>query len=270
MFKYKDWIYELIEAGCALVYHTKNTNRYSDEFHRLIYENKTQVIAIRPAIKRYVIDKGLSSEHVTYIPHMYVPKGISDLPRTKNAVCTTRIAPWKNVNMIMKANNIIIDRNGNKDACVHLHGLYYKGYMLTHVIGKILGWDDSETFTGPMYPSCNQGFSNGEGYDICIRAGYAIDLTNFPGDNDDLQYCALEMIDAGCVYIGHTKYIDGEILRVNHNCLSTSDSYELADILTTSYENYQDLAGNARELLEKHKPKNVIHYYDDLFDRLGL
>lgn len=269
MHKYKDWIYDLIRAGCALVCHTKHTSRYSNEFIKLLDSCNTQIVAVRPAIRDYVLSKGLKSENVTHIPHMYISKNLPEVPRTKNAVCTTRIAPWKNVDIVMKANNILVD-DGNAENCVWLHGSYYKGYMQKNVVEKIPGWDDNVYFTGPMYPSCNQGFANGRGYDICSRAGYAIDLTNFPGDNIGLQYCALEMIDAGCVYIGHTKYIDGEILRSNHNCLSVSDPYELVEILMTSYENYQDLAENAKELLEKHRPENIIHYYDDLYDRLSL
>lgn len=193
---------------------------------------RLRVITIRKSVHDLLLNIGISS---SFIIHPYV--SMINCKYTSNnrvgAISISRIDYDKNIDIIVKANSLILDQN-NK---IEIYGEPNERYIYQ----KLLLWDNfkkddvSSQYRG-HFPKTFEKLTQ-----ILTNKRFVVDMSSISQDGGGTQYTFLEAIDAGCILILNSKWTNtpNSIWHHNINCIVVSNYEELANII--NYSNNYDL-----------------------------
>jgi glycosyltransferase involved in cell wall biosynthesis len=189
---------------------------------------RLQVITIRKSVHDLLLSMNIPSKLIIHPYVSMISHSIVDNIRT-GAISISRIDYDKNIDIIVKANSLIPDKE-NK---VEIYGEPNERYIYQ----KLLVWDNfkkddiNSQYRG-HFPKTFEKLS-----EILVNKRFVVDMSSISQDGGGTQYTFLEAIDAGCVLILNSKWTNNpnSIWQHNHNCLVVSDADELAHILNSPF-----------------------------------
>lgn len=205
------------------------------------YRKASHVFGIRKNMIPVIKAKGINA---TYLPHPYCPINLKTKTRIRNAVCYSRIDWDKHTDIICGANEIL--PSGKK--CL-IFGAENRMYAFHKLDNQFSNWKNNYLGKFPKEP--------GAGAKIAATARFAVDMSAIKQDGAGSQYTFLEAWDAGTQLVVNKKWtqLDQGEMRSGFNCVSVSDSSELAGILTGDTDD--KIIENGRNSLKHHEPENV-------------
>ena len=204
------------------------------------YLKAKHVFGIRKNMIPVINSKGLKS---SYLPHPYC--SISPERKvTKNAVAYSRIDWDKHTEMICGANEML----DKKHRC-HIYGAENRMYSYHKLDTQYKDW---KTNYFGKFPK-----TAGAGAILAATAKFAVDMSVIKQDGSGSQYTFLEAWDAGTQLILNKKWTldDSGEMKNNYNCISISDSADLAKALTQEVN--ETILQNGKNSLVHHEPENV-------------
>jgi glycosyltransferase involved in cell wall biosynthesis len=189
---------------------------------------RLQVITIRKSVYDLLLSMNIPSKLIIHPYVSMISRSIVDTIRI-GAISISRIDYDKNIDIIVKANSLIPDKE-NK---VEIYGEPNERYIYQ----KLLTWDnfkkdDVHSQYRGHFPKTFEKLS-----EILVNKRFVVDMSSIAQDGGGTQYTFLEAIDAGCVLILNSKWTNNlnSIWQHNHNCLVVSNSDELAEILNAPF-----------------------------------
>jgi len=202
-----------------------------------------KVITIRESVQDYLLKTfQIDSKFLRHPFYNYPPSDNSGLGY--RGVCISRIDFDKNTDIILKANQLI----ENKQNHIYLFGAENRIY----VHHKLKDLNIQEYWKGKFPKNLEPTY---EDKSILKDAKYMIDLSIIKGDGGGTQYTFLEAIYQDCVLVLHEEWINkGSLFHSGINCLSVSDEEELAKLMNEgiSEELYDIILKNSYKIIEDH------------------
>ena len=214
--------------------------------------NKFKIITIRQTVKDYLMKTyNIDSQFLTHPFYQYEK---NREPMNNYAVSISRIDFDKNIDIILKCNNLIKydDKYNNPvDKCIKIFGKENRLYV--HHKLKDLHFHDYWYGSYPKNLPMTYTIAGVE-KDILKDCKFMVDLSTIKDDGGGTQYTFLEAIYNNCILILNREWIDkGDLFVENENCLAVKDEYELRDILLGIRDYDRDkIVRNARKILNNH------------------
>ena len=197
------------------------------------------VITIRKTVHDYLHSLGIENK---FIPHPYISK--KKTPRReekKGAVSISRIDYDKNTDIILKANEFLLDP-------IQIYGSKNDRYVY-HKLRELDPMNEKVSLSHykGSFPKTVDALSK-----ILTPAKFVVDLSTIHKDGGGTQYTFLEAIDHDCALILHKKWITHDsIFKPNYNCYAVSDETELQYLLNDDPDTNL-IIKNAKKLLKTH------------------
>ena len=211
--------------------------------------NKFKIFTIRETVHNLLKNKYNIDSTFKYHPFFKynINKNISDNPNNFPFLSISRIDFDKNIDIILKANNLL------KDNKIYLFGAENRLYV--HHKLKELNFHD---FWKGKFPKELPILYNN--YPLLDNCKYVIDLSTIKNDGGGTQYTFLEAIYHGCVLILNEEWVNkGDLFINNYNCYSVKDENDLVKILNSDNDkNNKKIINNAKLLLKNHTNKDFL------------
>ena len=219
-------ILEYLPDNTYIVIHDPTEFNKASKQIVLDHLKRLRVITIRKSVHDLLLNMGISS---TFIIHPYMPmisQQMMDGVRS-GAISISRIDYDKNIDIIVKANSLISD----KQQKIEIFGEPNERYIYQ----KLLTWDnfkkdDPNSQYRGHFPKTFEKLT-----EILTNKRFVVDMSSISQDGGGTQYTFLEAIDAGCVLILNSKWTSNphSIWHHNINCIVVSNADELAQVLET-------------------------------------
>jgi len=220
-------VLSLIPKNSYIVIHDPTEFNKSGKKVVLDILHNLNVITIRKTVHELLENNyGIINE---FIPHPYVPM----LKKNNNknslgAVSISRIDYDKNIDIIVKANNLL-DENLRVEIFGEPNELY--------IYRKLNEWD---SFKKDDPTSMYRGhFPKDFNFirDLLSSKRFVVDMSTIHQDGGGTQYTFLEAIDCGCILILNSKWVNSNfsVWRDGVNCISVQNEVELANVLSGNH-----------------------------------
>ena len=187
---------------------------------------RLQVITIRKSVYDLLLSMNIPSKLIIHPYVSMISRSIVDTIRI-GAISISRIDYDKNIDIIVKANSLIPDKE-NK---VEIYGEPNERYIYQ----KLLNWDnfkkdDPNSQYRGHFPKTFEKLT-----EILINKRFVVDMSSISQDGGGTQYTFLEAIDAGCILILNSKWTNNpnSIWHHNINCIVVSNAEELANVINS-------------------------------------
>jgi hypothetical protein len=259
-----------IEANPVVVIH--DPRDISERIANLIKTWK--VITIRKTVQRYLEMKyGIGS---IFLYHPFFPYSTSrpsilspgNQPTRKGAVSISRIGFGKNIDLILKANNILDSHNHKSNTesnSIRIYGCPTPRYVYLFLDNKRVNKSNDVCskytindgdFRRHYFGKFERSFSALS--EILSRQKFVVDLSTIKNDGGGTQYTFLEAIHNGCAIILNRKWLEGPCcdpeycdFKEGYNCFAIEDENELADLIRSDADTAK-VNENARKLILRH------------------
>lgn len=210
------------------------------------YLKPFQIITIRESVSKYLNTIGISNRCLSH-PYVSIADSfkLCPLSNKSGAVAISRIDYDKHTEIILKANNILLEP-------IKIYGCKNDRYVYHHLkdLDPMKELMPGSNYKG-KFPKDFKILSK-----ILSPAKFMVDMSRIKDDGGGSQYTFLEAIDFGCILILHQDWVSrpDSKFRVGVNCLAVSNEDELAALLNSNISSQllTDIRANAKELLEVH------------------
>lgn len=240
-----------IPYGSSIVIHDPTEFNKSAKKTVLDLLPHLNVITIRNTVHE-LLEKHFGIGNV-FLPHPYVSMFSNKIkPNNRDgAVSISRIDYDKNIELIVKANGLL-----SPEKRVEIYGEPNELYIYR----KLKDWDsfkkdDKQSMYRGHFPKDFDFLRN-----LLASKKYVIDMSTIHQDGGGTQYTFLEAIDAGCILILNSKWVNSphSILKDGINCIAVSDENELANVLDDDAKKYKlsKIQKEAQKIIEFNQDAN--------------
>ncbi len=204
--------------------------------------SRFKIITIRETVKTYLKKNFKISSQFKLHPFFEY-----DITKNKNekAVAISRIDFDKHTDIIIKANNKLLEKN-EEDKIVDIYGAKNDLYVFHHLQKKLnLNLDDF--YKGTFKKDFND-LDN-----VLSEAKFMIDLSAIHNDGGGSQYTFLEAIYQGAVLVLNSKWVENtkSVFKDKFNCFVVKDENDLVKLLK-KWPGVVKVRNNAKKILEPH------------------
>jgi len=205
-------------------------------------------IVCRKAVYNYMDQAEYNATLVPY-PYYSVDCQIPDIGRRpRNAICHSRIAPEKGIEIILQANEALLD-----DKKVLLIGGRNMMFVNFRLRKSYPDWEKSWREIDGLY-DYPLHYNSAMLQKLLTETDYSVDLTYLPLSGSSVQYTFLEAMSAGCHLILNQDWIQGiGDMIPGWNCTTISSPTELAQTLMRPAIKF-----DCRSVLDQFKPNITV------------
>jgi glycosyltransferase involved in cell wall biosynthesis len=207
-------------------------------------KNKWKLITIRKTVQEYLNTKYNLDSLFLYHPFYPYPVTSSKTQKEKKgAVSISRIAFEKNIDIIIKANNLL-----RQEDQIKLYGSASRMYV--HLFLGGYDGDFNKYYCG-IFDKSFSSLSN-----LLAGVKFVVDLSVLKHDGGGTQYTFLEAIHNDCALILHRKWIENINpkycdFKEGYNCFLVENEKELADLISEDPDTTK-VVQNAKKLIDRH------------------
>lgn len=173
----------------------------------------------KPVVELAAAEQDISLKLVTF-PYVTESQYLGGIQRSSWAICHTRVAPEKHIELILEANRLLPEEKRCK-LFANSVNMRYVNFVLRK-----------------SFPEWKENYikrdKSPEILSVLASYRYCVDMSILGyADMGGPQYAFLESLEAGCQLIVHRDWVSGGNpgMRDGVNCLAVSDASELARIL---------------------------------------
>jgi len=207
-------------------------------------KNKWKLITIRKTVQEYLNTKYNLDSLFLYHPFYPYPVTSSKTQKEKKgAVSISRISFEKNIDIIIKANNLL-----RREDQIKLYGSASRMYV--HLFLGGYDGDFNKYYCG-IFDKSFSSLSN-----LLAGVKFVVDLSVLKHDGGGTQYTFLEAIHNDCALILHRKWIENINpkycdFKEGYNCFLVENEKELADLISEDPDTTK-VVQNAKKLIDRH------------------
>ena len=207
-------------------------------------KNKWKLITIRKTVQEYLNTKYNLDSLFLYHPFYPYPVTSSKTQKEKKgAVSISRISFEKNIDIIIKANNLL-----RQEDQIKLYGSASRMYV--HLFLGGYDGDFNKYYCG-IFDKSFSSLSN-----LLAGVKFVVDLSVLKHDGGGTQYTFLEAIHNDCALILHRKWIENINpkycdFKEGYNCFLVENEKELADLISEDPDTTK-VVQNAKKLIDRH------------------